>query len=164
MSIHAEAVLRAGLAELHLSLSDAQVQGLLDYQNLIRKWNKVYNLTSVRDPEQMLDQHLMDCLAAIPELLHEFPAACDVLDVGEDCGGDGGMEGWGDDGVAGKNKKTMKRGSALTARLSSAARSAAAAALVSFARCEAEIIARVTPSFVLMSSMSVPSCRGRCVW
>ena len=38
MSINAEAVLRAGLAELHVSLSDAQVQGLLDYHNLIVKW------------------------------------------------------------------------------------------------------------------------------
>ena len=77
--------LRQGLSDLALPLTDQQQAQLLDYLALLLKWNKVYNLTSVRDPEQMLDQHLMDCLAAIPELLHEFPAACDVLDVG--CGG-----------------------------------------------------------------------------
>ena len=68
--------LRQGLSDLALPLTDQQQAQLLDYLALLLKWNKVYNLTSVRDPEQMLDQHLMDCLAAIPELLHEFPAAC----------------------------------------------------------------------------------------
>ena len=68
MSNNAEAVLRAGLAELHLSLSGAQVQGLLDYQNLIGKWTKVYNLTAVRDPAEMLTHHLLDSLAAVAPL------------------------------------------------------------------------------------------------
>ncbi len=77
--------LSQGLLHLALPLTGQQQAQLLDYLALLLKWNKVYNLTSVRDPEQMLTQHLMDCLAAIPELLHDFPASCDVLDVG--CGG-----------------------------------------------------------------------------
>ena len=68
MSEDAEAVLRAGLATLGLSLSDAQVGQLLDYQNLIGKWNKVYNLTAVRDPAEMLTHHLLDSLAAVAPL------------------------------------------------------------------------------------------------
>ena len=90
MSINAEAVLRAGLAELHVSLSDAQVQGLLDYQNLIGKWNKVYNLTAVRDPAEMLTHHLLDSLAAVAPLQKYLQgrglSAPSLLDVGSGAG------------------------------------------------------------------------------
>ena len=90
MSINAEAVLRAGLAELHVSLSDAQVQGLLDYQNLICKWTKVYNLTSVRDPAEMLTHHLLDSLAAVAPLQKYLQgrglSAPSLLDVGSGAG------------------------------------------------------------------------------
>jgi 16S rRNA (guanine527-N7)-methyltransferase len=58
-----EANLRAGLAALVLDLSDMQVASLLNYQGLIQKWNKVYNLTAVRDPGDMLTHHLLDSLA-----------------------------------------------------------------------------------------------------
>lgn len=90
MSINAEAVLRAGLTELHLSLSDAQVQGLLDYQNLIGKWTKVYNLTAVRDPAEMLTHHLLDSLAAVAPLQKHLQSrglsAPSLLDVGSGAG------------------------------------------------------------------------------
>ena len=90
MSINAEAVLRAGLAELHVSLSDAQVQGLLDYQNLIGKWTKVYNLTAVRDPAEMLTHHLLDSLAAVAPLQKYLQgrglSAASLLDVGSGAG------------------------------------------------------------------------------
>ena len=90
MSINAEAVLRAGLAELHVSLSDAQVQGLLDYQNLIGKWNKVYNLTAVRAPAEMLTHHLLDSLAAVAPLQKYLQgrglSAPSLLDVGSGAG------------------------------------------------------------------------------
>jgi 16S rRNA (guanine527-N7)-methyltransferase len=90
VSINAEAVLRAGLAELHVSLSDAQVQGLLDYQNLIGKWNKVYNLTAVRDPAEMLTHHLLDSLAAVEPLQKYLQgrglSAPSLLDVGSGAG------------------------------------------------------------------------------
>ena len=90
MSNNAESVLRAGLAELHLSLSNAQVQGLLDYQNLIGKWNKVYNLTAVRDPAEMLTHHLLDSLAAAAPLQQHLQnrglTNARVLDVGSGAG------------------------------------------------------------------------------
>jgi len=63
-----EIKLRAGLAELELVLSDAQVAALLSYMALIQKWTKVYNLTAVRDPDDMLTHHLLDSLAVIVPL------------------------------------------------------------------------------------------------
>ena len=63
-----EATLRAGLKILALDLSDAQVRQLLCYQDLIGKWTKVYNLTAVRDPAEMLTHHLLDSLAAVVPL------------------------------------------------------------------------------------------------
>lgn len=75
--------LEAGLHALGLSLSDAQVEQLLAYQDLIAKWNKVYNLTAVRDPQEMLTHHLLDSLAAIPPLLrHTGGQPVKLLDVG----------------------------------------------------------------------------------
>lgn len=69
--------LSAGLSQLGLSLSDAQQRLLLDYISLLQKWNKVYNLTAVREPENMLYQHLLDSLA----ILH-YIGAGRLLDVG----------------------------------------------------------------------------------
>jgi 16S rRNA (guanine527-N7)-methyltransferase len=90
VSKDAEVVLRAGLAELHLSLSDDQVQALLDYQTLIGKWNKVYNLTAVRDPAEMLTHHLLDSLAAVAPLQKHLQgrglSAASLLDVGAGAG------------------------------------------------------------------------------
>jgi 16S rRNA (guanine527-N7)-methyltransferase len=76
-------VLNLGLAELGLVLSDAQRDHLLGYLALIQKWNKVYNLTAVRDPQDMLTQHLLDSLTAIAPLVrHTGGRAAKVLDVG----------------------------------------------------------------------------------
>ena len=90
MSGDAEAVLRDGLAALGLSLSDAQVRQLLDYQSLIGKWNKVYNLTAVRDPAEMLTHHLLDSLAAALPLQKQLQsrglATASLLDVGSGAG------------------------------------------------------------------------------
>ena len=74
--------LRQGLGALNLSLSDGQQEQLLVYLDLLLKWNKVYNLTAVRDPAQMLTQHLLDCLAAVPPLTQRLPHAQKALDVG----------------------------------------------------------------------------------
>jgi len=75
--------LEAGLRELDLNLSDAQVDQLLAYQDLITRWNKVYNLTAVRDPQEMLTHHLLDSLAAIPALLRQTGGQpIRLLDVG----------------------------------------------------------------------------------
>lgn len=71
-------VLQHGITQLKLDLSDQQVGQLLDYLALLFKWNSVYNLTSVRDPMQMVTHHLLDSLAAVPA----FSDAHNVLDVG----------------------------------------------------------------------------------
>lgn len=66
--------LRQGLIELDLSLSDRQVTLLLAYLALIEKWTRVYNLTAVRDPAEMLTHHLLDSLAAIKPLQQRLAA------------------------------------------------------------------------------------------
>lgn len=62
------AALLAGLQTLGLPLPDEQVTRLLRYLDLIARWNKTYNLTAVRDPNEMLTQHLLDCLAVVTPL------------------------------------------------------------------------------------------------
>lgn len=70
--------LGSGVNELHLDLSERQIAHLIDYVALLSKWNAVYNLTAVRDPMQMITQHLLDSLAAVTA----FADARNVLDVG----------------------------------------------------------------------------------
>jgi len=83
--------LRAGLHSLDLELNDQQVSQILDYQALIGKWTKVYNLTAVRDPAEMLTHHLLDSLAVIAPLQRYLSQAglsqgCRLLDVGSGAG------------------------------------------------------------------------------
>ena len=79
--------LASAAQQLGLSLTDQQIRAMLDYQALIVKWNKVYNLTSVRDPADMLTHHLLDSLAVIAPLLkHTQGQAARVLDVGSGAG------------------------------------------------------------------------------
>jgi len=67
--MHPQALaLRAGVQALGLSLDDRRIDQLLAYLDLLARWNKVYNLTAVREPEQMLAQHLLDSLAVITPL------------------------------------------------------------------------------------------------
>lgn len=75
--------LSAGLQALGLSLTGTQGGHLLDYLALLQKWNKVYNLTAVRLPEEMLTHHLLDSLAAIGPLLRQTGGRpVRLLDVG----------------------------------------------------------------------------------
>ena len=77
------APLAAAAKALELNLSDTQLDQLLAYLALISKWNKVYNLTSVRDPQAMLTQHLVDSLSLLPPLRrHTQGAAVRLMDVG----------------------------------------------------------------------------------
>lgn len=76
--------LRSGIAELGLNLGDETQAKLLAYLALLHKWNKVYNLTAIRDKDEMVSHHLLDSLAVLPHLW-----AGRWLDVG--CGG--GMPG-----------------------------------------------------------------------
>jgi 16S rRNA (guanine527-N7)-methyltransferase len=78
--------LQAAAEQLGLPLTADQAQRLLAYRDLIAKWNKVYNLTSLRDPAQMLSHHIVDSLAAAPPLQKYLKPAgladCRLLDVG----------------------------------------------------------------------------------
>lgn len=85
--------LQDGLAALGLSLSAHQVAQLLTYQDLIGKWNKVYNLTAVRSPDEMLRHHLLDSLAVLPALERHLSSVgftdgkvARLLDVGSGAG------------------------------------------------------------------------------
>lgn len=72
-----ELTLSSGLAELGLALSPATQAQLLAFRDLLLKWNKTYNLTALRDPQQALSHHLLDSLAILP---HVGPGP--LLDVG----------------------------------------------------------------------------------
>jgi 16S rRNA (guanine527-N7)-methyltransferase len=71
-------ILVDGIEEMQLDLSGDKIAKLMDYLALLFKWNAVYNLTSLRDPMQMVTHHLLDSLAAVPA----FQDAKNVLDVG----------------------------------------------------------------------------------
>ena len=93
MSGSLEQTLKNGVAELGLDLSAGQIAQLLDYLALIQKWTKVYNLTAVRDPAEMLTHHLLDSLAVIRPLRQQLAgrAPADgqglrLLDVGSGAG------------------------------------------------------------------------------
>lgn len=77
----AASALAAGLAALGLTLDADARQRLLAYLRLVEKWNRVYNLTAVRDTDQMVPQHLLDSLAVAPHLRGES-----LLDVGSGAG------------------------------------------------------------------------------
>ncbi|MDP9931824.1 16S rRNA (guanine(527)-N(7))-methyltransferase RsmG [Variovorax paradoxus] len=74
--------LRQGAAALGLALSDIQAEQLLSYGTLMLKWNKVYNLTALRDAASVLTHHLLDSLAAVPALQREWAGEGKLLDVG----------------------------------------------------------------------------------
>ncbi|EPL6455708.1 16S rRNA (guanine(527)-N(7))-methyltransferase RsmG [Providencia rettgeri] len=56
------------LAKTDIDLTEKQKQQLVDYVGLLVKWNKAYNLTSVRDPQQMLIRHIMDSIVVNGQL------------------------------------------------------------------------------------------------
>jgi len=72
-----ENLLRSGAEAQSINLTDEQITLLLNYLQLLHKWNKAYNLTAIRNPEQMLPLHLLDSLSIIP-----FVQGEDILDVG----------------------------------------------------------------------------------
>jgi len=90
MSAALQDTLRSGVLALGLELGDGQITQLLDFMTLLQKWNKVYNLTSVRDPAEMLTHHLLDSLAAVAPLRRHWQKiergdgspALRLLDVG----------------------------------------------------------------------------------
>ena len=73
--------LDTGLQQMGLELSQAQQQKLLKYLALLMKWNRAYNLTAIRDPEEMVSRQLLDSLSILP-LIHGRR----ILDVGTGAG------------------------------------------------------------------------------
>jgi 16S rRNA (guanine527-N7)-methyltransferase len=92
-----EPKLRTGLLALDLTLSESQVVALLAYLALIQKWTKVYNLTAVRDPAEMLTHHLLDSLAVVVPLRRQLAALPQTSGVGQlrllDVGSGAGLPG-----------------------------------------------------------------------
>jgi 16S rRNA (guanine527-N7)-methyltransferase len=87
MTTGLEVSLRRGLTALELQLSDVQVTQLLDYLDLIQKWTRVYNLTAVRAPAEMLTHHLLDSLAVVEPLRRQVGnESATLLDVGSGAG------------------------------------------------------------------------------
>lgn len=79
-------VLQQACQHIGLELHSSQIDALVEYLNLLQKWNKTYNLTAIRDPQAMLKQHMLDCLAVVPPLMqrikqHEIDKQR-ILDVG----------------------------------------------------------------------------------
>lgn len=87
-----DAQLRAAAQALGCPLSTEQLERLLDYLDLIQRWNKVYNLTAVRDPAEMLTLHILDSLAVVAPLRRGLEqgapsgAGWRLLDVGSGAG------------------------------------------------------------------------------
>lgn len=77
MSAAFQAKLERGIQQLGLEMNPEAVARLLAYHELLVKWNKAYNLTSVRDPAEMIDRHLIDSLSILP-----FIDDTNLLDVG----------------------------------------------------------------------------------
>jgi len=73
--------LRAGVAALGLDLGEPLLERQIDYLALLVKWNKVYNLTAVREPQEMVARHLLDSLSILPWLQGES-----AVDVGSGAG------------------------------------------------------------------------------
>jgi 16S rRNA (guanine527-N7)-methyltransferase len=83
----AQTTLQQSASQLGVDLSTGQTDLLLRYLALIRKWNKVYNLTALRDPADMLTHHLLDSLAVMAPLRRQTRGqGVRVLDVGAGAG------------------------------------------------------------------------------
>jgi 16S rRNA (guanine527-N7)-methyltransferase len=74
-------VLRDGIDQLPFAVSATQHDALIAYLELLVKWNKAYNLTAVREPEQMVTRHLLDSLSIVP-----FLSEGRIIDVGTGAG------------------------------------------------------------------------------
>tara|TARA_B110000503_G_scaffold31186_1_gene50362 strand:+ start:18903 stop:19532 length:630 start_codon:yes stop_codon:yes gene_type:complete len=76
-----KSLLEAGMVELCLPVENQQINLLLDYLEILKKWNEAYNLTAIRNPEDMVVIHLLDSLSIAP-----FIKGKNILDVGTGAG------------------------------------------------------------------------------
>jgi len=81
-------LLEKGVANLRLGLNSEQHAQLFKYGQLIQKWNRVYNLTAIRNNRELITHHLLDSLAVLPEIAFALPATSSprILDVGAGAG------------------------------------------------------------------------------
>ena len=90
MTLHREALherLVDGAHALRLALTPRQCERLLDFVALLAKWNAVYNLTAIRDPQRMVAAHVLDSLAPLPQVLARAgDRPLRILDVGSGAG------------------------------------------------------------------------------
>lgn len=81
------ALLTQGIEELGLECTESQIEQMFSFAGLILKWNKVYNLTAITRPEEVITHHLLDSLAAVPVLTHLVRQSNQrLLDVGAGAG------------------------------------------------------------------------------
>jgi 16S rRNA (guanine527-N7)-methyltransferase len=78
---HCRATLDAGIEAMRLDIAEEQRQKLLAYLEELEKWNRTYNLTAVRDPQEMVTRHLLDSLSVLPHL-----HGTRIIDVGTGAG------------------------------------------------------------------------------
>lgn len=79
----ARAALTDAMRRLDIELDERTLDRLLAFLAMLQRWNRVYNLSAVRDPVEMLSHHLLDCLAAVPALQrHANGRPLRILDVG----------------------------------------------------------------------------------
>jgi 16S rRNA (guanine527-N7)-methyltransferase len=74
-------ILVSGIASLNLKVTDQQVDQLLNFIKLIEKWNKAYNLTAIRDRDEMARLHILDSLAIVPHIEGKR-----IIDIGTGAG------------------------------------------------------------------------------
>jgi 16S rRNA (guanine527-N7)-methyltransferase len=79
--LNSEETLKAGIEQLELNNKDYLYNNLLIYKDLLLKWNKVFNLISIKGAEEIVTHHLLDCLAIVPHI-----EGRNILDVGSGAG------------------------------------------------------------------------------
>jgi 16S rRNA (guanine527-N7)-methyltransferase len=81
-------LLEEGVSNLRLGLNSDQHAQLFKYGQLIQKWNRVYNLTAIRNNRELITHHLLDSLAVLPEISFALQAIANprILDVGAGAG------------------------------------------------------------------------------
>jgi 16S rRNA (guanine527-N7)-methyltransferase len=81
-----EQELVTGAQSLSLKLTKLQIEQIIEYVKLLHKWSAVYNLTAIKSSEDILVQHIMDCLSIIQPILQRFKSGISILDVGSGAG------------------------------------------------------------------------------
>ncbi|HRG63253.1 MAG TPA: 16S rRNA (guanine(527)-N(7))-methyltransferase RsmG [Burkholderiales bacterium] len=71
-----------GITQLGLSVTDNQLRQLISYKDILLRWNKVYSLTAITNPRELIIQHLLDGLSIVNHIMED---SC-VLDVGSGMG------------------------------------------------------------------------------